>query len=200
MDTFSLRKYLRQRSLVDKDTALLKQLSKSKRLPTGNTTLTKKGVVRSEREFLEFFVNEKPLSELLDKFYGIKGCILDNLIVVLGSSLNKKAEILKVKQLIGKTISDKEIRKVYPSEWGDEEFQWYLEKTREELAEPEVIIYCCAECGDYDCGGIKAKIDKTDNSFVWTIIEGNNRLTFEFDKYQYFDLFDKYLRHLENKD
>ena len=99
-----------------------------------------------------------------------------------------------------KNISDKEIRQVYPSEWSNKEFQCYLEKTRQKLADPEVIIYCCAECGDYDCGGIKAKIDKTDNAFVWTITEEDKRLKFEFDKYQYFDLFDKYLRQLEKKD
>lgn len=200
MDTLSLRKYLRKGSLVDRDTTSLKQLSKSKRLPTGNTTLTDKGVVKSEREFLEFFVNDKPLSELLGKFYETKGSFLDNWIGVLGSPVNKKAEVIKVKQLLGKAISDKEIRQVYPSDWSEDEFQWYLEKEREELADPEVIIYCCAECGDYDCGGIKAKIDKTDNLFVWTITEEDKRLKFEFDKYQYFDLFDKYLRQLEKKD
>lgn len=200
MDTLSLQKYHRQGSIAARDTASLGQVSKSKRLPTGNTTLTHKGLVKSEREFLEFFVNDKPLSELLNKFYEIKGSVLDNWIGILGSSLNKKAEILKVKQLIGKTISDKEIRQVYPYEWSDEEFQWYLEKAREEIADPEVIIYCCAECGDYDCGGIKAKIDKTDNAFLWTITEESKSLTFEFDKYQYFELFDKYLRQLEKKD
>jgi hypothetical protein len=200
MDTLLLKKYQKQGSLVDADISSLKRLPKSKRQPTDNTTLTDKGLAKSEREFLEFFINDKPLSELLDKFYETKGSILDNWIGVLGSFENKKTEILKVKQLIGKTISDKEIRQVYPSEWCDTEFQWYLEKTREELADPEVIIYCCAECGDYDCGGFKAKIAKTDNAFVWRITEEDKSLTFEFDKYQYFDLFDKYLRQLEKKD
>lgn len=200
MDTLSLRKYRRQGSLVDKNVTALKQLSKSKRLPNGNTSLTDNGVVKSEREFLEFFINDKPLSELLDKFYGTKGSVLDNWIGVLGSSANKKAEIIKVKQLIGKTISDREIRQVYPADWSDSEFQWYLEKEREELSDPEVIIYCCAECGDYDCGGIKAKIDKTNEAFIWTFTNDNQELGFAFDKYQYFDLFEKYLKQLENKD
>jgi hypothetical protein len=44
-----------------------------------------------DREFLEFFVNDKPLSELLDKFYGIKGSILDNWIGILGSFGNHKS-------------------------------------------------------------------------------------------------------------
>ena len=200
MDTLSLRKYLRKGSLVDRDTASLKQLAKSKRLPTGNTTLTNKGVEKIEREFLEFFVNDKPLSELLDKFYETKGSILGNWIGVLGSSVNKKAEVIKVKQLLGKSISDKEIRHVYPFEWSVDEFQWYLDKEREQLSDPEVIIYCCAECGDYDCGGIKAKIAKTDSSFLWTFNHEDKQLRFEFNNYHYFDLFDKYLRQLEKKD
>jgi hypothetical protein len=200
MDTLSLKKYYRQGALVDREINLLKQLSKSKRRQAGNTTLTHKGLVKSERDFLEFFVNGNPLSELLDKFYEEKGTILDNWIGVLGSSINKKAEILKVKHLLGKAISDKEIRQVYPLEWSDDEFQWYLEKEREELSDPEVIIYCCAECGDYDCGGIKAKIDKSDISFLWTFSQEDKHLRFEFDKYQYFDLFDTHLRQLEKKD
>lgn len=197
MDTLSLRKYYSKASKVDTNTVSLKQLAKSKKLLTGKTTLSNDEHSESERVFLEFFINEKPLSELLDNFFESKGSILDNWIGVLGSSVGKKFEILKVKQLIGKHVSDKEIRQVYPSEWSDEEFQWYLEKLRQELDDPEVIIYCCAECGDYDCGGIKTKIDKTKNSFIWTITEVEKKLLFEFDKYQYFDLFDKYLRHLE---
>jgi hypothetical protein len=35
---------------------------------------------------------------------------------------------------------------------------------------------------------------------MWTITEEAKRLTFEFGKYQYIDLFDKYLRQLEKKD
>ena len=188
MDTLSLKKYNRQSFLVDKDTVPLKQQSKSKRLPA-----------KSEKEFLEFCINDKPLSELLDELYGTKESTLDNWIGVLGSSENHKAEIMKVKQLTRKSISDNEIRQAYPSEWSESEFQWYLEKTKEELSDPEVIIYCCAECGDYDCGGIKAKIVKTENTFMWIITEKNKQLTFEFDKYQYFDVFDKYIRQLEKK-
>lgn len=180
--------------LVDRNLTSLKQLPQSGRLPTGTTNLADKGLVKSERAFLEFFINDKPLSALLDEFYETKGSILDNWIGVLGSSVNSQSEILKVKQLLGKTISDQEIRDLYPHEWSDDELQWYLEKTREELADPGTIIYCCAECGDYDCGGIKVKIDKTDNMFTWTIAEEHKRLTFKFDKHQYFDLFDKYLR------
>lgn len=163
-------------------------------------TLSIRKYVKSGKGFLEFFINCSPLSELLDKFYRMNGSILDNWIGTLGAFENRRAEVIKVKQLLGKTISDEEIRRTYPSEWNDKDFQWYLERVRDELSNPEIIIYCCAECGGYDCGGIKAKIEKTENAFVWTFTEEEKQLMFSFDKYQYFDLFDKYLKQLEKKD
>jgi hypothetical protein len=194
MDTLTLRKYHRQGSLVDKETNSLDKLAKKKKSFQGNTTLTDKGLIKSEKQFLEFFINDKPLSELLDNFYNSKTTILDNWIGVLGS--NPKTDIIKVKQLLKKEVSDKEIRQVYPSTWSDDEFSLYLDKYREELENPEVLIYCCAECGDYDCGGIAVTIDKTGTSVIWTIKEGEKALKFVFDKYSYFEVFNNYLQKL----
>ena len=199
MDKLSLRKYHRSSSIVDKNVNSLRKLAKSKRLATGNTSLTPDGLVRTEGTFLEFYINDEPLSKLLDKFYAKKGSILDNWIGVLGWSVNKKSDTVKVKRLLGKNISEKEIREMYPAEWSNSEFRYYLEKEREELSDPEIIIYCCAECGDYECGGITVQINKTDDAFVWTIRDEDKHLTFKFDKYQYFDLFDRYLRKLKTE-
>lgn len=197
MDKLSLRKYHRSGSIADKHINSLQKLAKSKTLAGGNTTLTSDGLARSENTFLEFFINDQPLSKLLDKFYGKKGSILDNWIGILGWSATRMTDIVKVKRLLGKNISDKEIREMYPAEWSDSEFENYLEKEREELSDPEIIIYCCAECGDYECGGITVQIDKTNEAFVWTIGDDERQLIFKFDKYQYFDVFDKYLRKLK---
>jgi hypothetical protein len=197
MDKLSLRKYHRSGSIADKHINSLQKLAKSKTLAGGNTTLTSDGLARSENTFLEFFINDQPLSKLLDKFYGKKGSILDNWIGILGWSATRMTDIVKVKRLLGKNISDKEIREMYPAEWSDSEFENYLEKEREELSDPEIIIYCCAECGDYECGGITVQIDKTDEAVVWTIGDDERQLIFKFDKYQYFDVFDKYLRKLK---
>jgi hypothetical protein len=199
MDTISLEKYRRPGSPVDRNTTSLQSLSPSKKLPAGNSTLTDNGLMKSEREFLEFYINGQPLSEQLNSFYRIEGNILENWIGVLGWFVNAKTDIIKAKQLLGKKISDKEIRAAYPPAWSDSEFQPYQEKHQEELSDPEIIIYCCAECGDYDCGGIRIELDKTEHAFIWTITEKNKQLKFEFDKYQYFDLFDKYIRQLKNK-
>ena len=197
MDYLSLKKYTRPRSIVDRNINSLRKLTKSKKLPTGNSKLTSDGLVKTETSFLEFYINDEPLSKLLDKFYGTDGSILDNWIGVLGWTVNKKTDIVKVKQLLGKNISDKDIKEMFPAEWTDNEFQNNLENVREELSDPNIIIYCCAECGHYQCGGITVRIKKTDDAFVWTLRNEDKRLTFRFDKYQYFDLFDQYIRKLE---
>jgi hypothetical protein len=153
---------------------------------------------KADNQFLEYFINDHPLSELLDNFYNSKTTILENWVGALGSSINPMTDIIKVKQLLGKKVTDEEIRQVYPSSWTDQEFKWYLEKYREELENPEVLIYCCAECGDYDCGGIAVTIDRTDTCVIWTIkaSDSDNTLKLEFDKYLYFDVFNKYLRQI----
>lgn len=195
MDTLKLQKYKRPGSLADKTINSLGKAVKSKKGPSGNTTLTDKGLVRSYKPFLEYFINDKPLSEQLDKIYNTKTPLLENWIGALGSG-NIKADRIKVKQLLQRKVSDNEIREVYPSSWTDDEFKWYLNKYREELENPEVLIYCCAECGDYDCGGIAVAIKQTENSVVWIITGVNDNLKFEFDKNLYFDVFNKYLNQI----
>lgn len=198
MDTLRLQKYRWQGALVEKHINSPEKIVKNKKILPGNTTLTDKGLVKSDKQFLEFFINNDPLSELLDKFYNSKVPILEDWIGVLGFSMNPKTNIIKVKQLLGKTVSDKEIRQVYPSSWTDDEFQWYLEKYREELKNPEILVYCCAECGDYDCGGIAVAIDTTEIAVVWTFKDGDKTLQFEFDTHLYFQVFNKYLQQIDN--
>jgi hypothetical protein len=125
MDILSIKKYHRQGTVVDKKINSLKRLSAANNLPTGNTTLTKKGSVKTDKDFLEFYINDKPLTELLDTFYNQKGSVLDNWIGVLGWTTNLQAEIIKIKQLLGKNVSAKEIRRVYPTSWTDQEFEYY---------------------------------------------------------------------------
>lgn len=199
MDTLKLKKYSRPGSLVEGSINSRSKLVNSDRPLSGNTTLTSKGIVKSKREFLEFYVNDKPLSQMLDKFYEIKGSLLEDWIGILGWSVNKWVDIIKIKQLLGASITDKEIRAQYPENWDDREFEGYLDKHREELSDPEVIIYGCAECGDYDCGGISVKIDEKEDTFLWTFSSDNGHLIFEFDKYQYFNLFKQLIKKLEKE-
>jgi len=151
------------------------------------------------KEFFEFYIDSEPLSVLLDQFYGSRNGVLDNWTGVFGRWNNHSAELIKVYQLLGKSISNDDIRKICPPDMSGEDISDYIKQVRDEFADPEVIIYCCAECGDYGCGGVTATINKTDNSFTWTFAGEERKVVFEFDKYQYFSLFNNYARQLEKK-
>ncbi len=198
MNILSIKKYYRKGSVVDEKFNNVKSIEKNDKFSKRNKTLSSESSIKADREFLEFFIDDVPLTELLNVFYKQKGSILDNWISVLGCTTNLPAEIVKLKQLLGKNVTDTDIRKVFPASWGESDFEHYLEKYRDELSNTEIIIYCCAECGDYDCGGIKVAINKADTSIIWTISEGDNKLRFEFDKFQYFDAFQR-LKNLEDK-
>jgi len=174
MDTLSLNKY--QHPLV----------ASGKQIQSG----------RPRPPFIEFFINGSPLSALIDDFYQSKGTILDNWIGVLGTSKNAKVDIIKVKQLLGKTVTDKEIKQVFPSTFTDLELQYETACILEELEDPEILIYCCAECGSRDCGGIAVAISRMDDKVIWTIKEGSRELQFAFNKHLYFNVLNGYMEKL----
>jgi hypothetical protein len=192
MDILRLQKYERRPLSNDKEVTPLKNLINNKKGFQSNNSLNDKGINKYKKEFTEFFINDKPLSKLLDNFYNTKTSILDNWTGVLGT--NQKKDVVKIKQLLNKEVTDKDIRQIYPASWSDDEFKWYLEKYREELVNPEILIYCCSECGDTDCGGITIKIKRTNSSVIWTIKDDKKELNFEFDKYSYFDVLNNYLK------
>ena len=62
-----------------------------------------KGEALASRSFIEFYINDQPLSSLLDKYYASNQFnTLKNNIGVFGSFSNIPLEIVKVKQLIGR--------------------------------------------------------------------------------------------------
>lgn len=194
MDILKLQKYRRQVYTGNWNTQKKEKALKRKAF-SNHSMSTDDGLAKIDREFLEYFINDTPLSELLDKFYNSKTSILDNWIGALGSA-NTKADVIKVNRLLGKPVTEKEIRKLYPPGWSDSEFQRYLEKETEELKSPEILVYICAHCGDYDCNGIALTIERTDTSTIWIIKNGDSRLSFEFDKHLYFEAFNKYLKQI----
>lgn len=151
--------------------------------------------IKTDKDFLDFHIDNIPLVDLLDKFYNQQESLLNNWTCVLGS-ISTFAEIIKIKHLLGKRISDKEIRSTFPESCTDGEFEYELIRYRDELADPEIIIYCCATCGGHDCGGITVFIDRTDNSVTWKISDDNKIITFEFDKYNYYDVMNQRLKYL----
>lgn len=194
MDTLRLQRYQKPGSPAGKEMNSLEKAAGKKKNFQDKTALPNKGLMKPGTEFLEYFINDKPLSALLDHFYGSKTTILENWIGALG--VNPKSDLIKIKQLLNKEVTDKEIRQVYPAAWTKDEFSGYLDKYRDELANPEILIYCCAECGDYECGGIAVTTAIEDKSVIWTINDGDKALKFEFEKYAYFEVLNNYLRKL----
>jgi hypothetical protein len=135
---------------------------------------------------------------LLDQFYGGQTCILDGWIGIVGAFNNKGSEIVKLKRLLGKTISDSDLREVFPADYADDDLADEMDGLRDELRNPEVIIYCCAECGDRECGGIEVTIEKMLDTIAWTIKDENGEIGFSFDPYQYYEVLGNRLRKLQS--
>ncbi len=192
METIKLKKYHRKGGLVDEKTTRPKDLLNKIKTTFGNTTLTKDGLINRPTEFYEFFINDQPLSVILTEFCKLENSLLDNWIGVLGSFPNRKSELNTIKRLLLKPITEQDIRDVLPKDLNIHYLDNRIENYKEELADEEIIIYCCAECGDYGCGGFKVKVDKTDDTFVWTYCDEGKMLQFHFDKHQYFTTFDTY--------
>jgi hypothetical protein len=118
--------------------------------------------------FIEFFVNDRPLSEIIDEFDGNRTSVLDNWAGVFGTN-TPWAEIIKAKQLIKAKIPEAEMRALLAANLEEDHVEDVLDQYRAELDDPEVIIYRCAECGDYLCGGVGVTIDMQEDTVTWTI-------------------------------
>ena len=174
MDTLSLKKYQRSGTGVGKHNQ----------------------AVRPRPPFMEFFINDTPLSKLLDDFYQSKETILDNWIGVLGTTLYPKLDLIKVKHFLGKTVTDKEISQALLPPFPKDQREYQMHLIREELEDPEILIYCCAECGSRDCGGIAVTIRRLEDRVIWLIREDMRELRFTFNKHQYYTVFEHYMEKL----
>ena len=199
MDTIELKKYHRIGGLVDEKTTRPKDLLNKVKTTFGNATLTNDGLTKRPTEFYEFFINDQPLSVILTEFCKLKNSLLDNWVGVLCSFPNRQSELNTIKRLLLKQITEQEIREVFPKDLDKHYLDNGIENYKEELADEEIIIYGCAECGDYGCGGFKVKVDKTGDTFVWTYGDEGKILQFHFDKHQYFKTFDNYRQTISNE-
>lgn len=139
------------------------------------------------KAFVEFFVNDKPLSEILDELYNSKWSVLDSSIGILGSWDNTASEVVKLKRLLNKTITERDFRNMFPSSFDEDKMEVYVDRCRDELSYPEIIIYCCAACGDYECGGVAVTIERDENQVTWVVSDEEVEICFTFDKYQYYE-------------
>lgn len=166
----------------------------------GNVSLTENGIEKSNLNFFEFYIDEIPLSRRLDEFYNNKLPLIDNWVGMLGAFENKEAEKVKIKQLLLKDIKKEDLSNVFPKTLDKRELENCIENYKEELADEEVIVYGCAECGDYQCGGYGVKIDKDNDCFIWKFKNDKETLQFKFNKYEYYEELDKYLKRINKND
>ena len=73
-----------------------------------------------------------------------------------------------------------------------------IDSIKDELAEPGILIYCCAQCGDYLCGGVKVNMVIDEHYVKWTFGEKEEKLVFAFDKYAYLDTLKAYQSKIKN--
>ena len=199
MDVIELKKYHRPGGLVDQQTTRPKGVLNKIKTAFCNTSQTKDGLIKRPTEFYEFFINDKPLSEILTEFCSLDNSLLNNWVGVLGSFSNRQCELNTIKRILLKEITEQEIMAVFPKDLEKYYLDNAIESYYEELADEEINIYACAECGDYGCGGFKIKVDKVNDTIIWTYNDEGNILQFHFDKHQYFDTFETYSKTVENK-
>lgn len=155
---------------------------------------------RRMETFSEFFVNNRSLSETITELQGLSEPLALNWVSALGFHFTKEMEEIKVNQLLLLPTSEKQIIDSYPLRLDKKHLKHYVENCKEELADKNVFIYVCSECGDLGCGGISIIVSKDDKYFEWCYWNDDDetnsygqRLIFRFDRLQYLKTFEDYL-------
>lgn len=199
MDTLELKKYHRKNGLVDESTTSPESLLDKIKSIFGHDALIKNKRSKRPAEFYEFFINGQALSTILTAFYELEHSLLDRWVGALGSFANRQFELNTIKRLLLKAITEQEIRSVFPKDLDQRLVENGIENYKAELADEEITVYVCAECGDYGCGGYKVKVDKMDDAIVWTCRNDGKILQFYFDINQYHTTFDAYRETIEDE-
>jgi hypothetical protein len=62
---------------------------------------------------------------------------------------------------------------------------------------PEILVYCCAECADYKCGGYAIQLEQGPDTIGWKLKSGDKKLQFTFSKKEYISELNGYITELE---
>lgn len=142
-------------------------------------------------EYVEFFVNGIPLSDQINEIIKPKKPVLSNYTSVLGTMELTNFDRLKIQQLLNKKVTDSELENLFPAAHFDQKV------IADELDLDKVLIYCCAECGDYKCGGFFVRISESPESISWTLNHSGKKMEFTFDKSEYQAELNGYLSELD---
>lgn len=142
-------------------------------------------------DYVEFIINGEPLSEIINRETKPEHRVLSKYTSVLGTMEFTNSDRLKVMQLSGKKITAAELEKIFPAKHFDHK------PILEELNLDKILIYCCAECGDYKCGGYYIQLQETTDSIIWNLIGLTKNIQFRFSKAEYMEVLSEYLDSLD---
>lgn len=142
-------------------------------------------------DYVEFFVNGIPLSDQINEILKPKKPVLTNYTSVLGTMELSNFDRLKIQQLLRKKVSDSDLENLFPASQFDQKI------IADELALDKVLIYCCAECGDYKCGGFFVKITEESDAVFWNLNHNGKELKFQFPRAEYASELEEYLETLD---
>ncbi|CAL2102226.1 conserved protein of unknown function [Tenacibaculum sp. 190130A14a] len=165
------------------------------------------------QSFYEIYVNDKPLSFILDQYFENKTPIIYNWVGMIGA-FSKKLDLITIKLLLKQEIKKNDVIALYTkhNETCDniiEQYSYEINQCLEAFKNENIHIYGCPQCGELEHGGYFVKIKKKKGYFQWEFekesrqsvnpeyIPKNNekdKLIIKFDKNQYTKTFYNYIK------
>ncbi|MBI3133481.1 MAG: hypothetical protein HYZ14_02290 [Bacteroidetes bacterium] len=142
-------------------------------------------------DFVEFYINDEPLSDKINEFLNPADKVLSKFTSVLGTMELTNFDRLKIRQLQGESINRADLEEFFPAAHFDQK------PIFDELKLDKILVYCCAECGDYKCGGYFIRVAQTPDTVTWKLESDGKELSFTFSKREYSSELNSYLNELE---
>lgn len=138
--------------------------------------------------YFEYYIDGRPLPELLDTAYGFDGFVHGNnfLGLIPPPSGPKEAQFL-IALFSGEIVDSGDWERIYQGQIPEHLDASYSVSS-------QVPIYTCP-CGDIQCGGVVISIEKDGNLIIWDFGEGEAIGPFYFEKDQYWDVLKAILEH-----
>ncbi|WP_435261859.1 hypothetical protein [Tenacibaculum sp. nBUS_03] len=170
------------------------------------------------QNFYEIFINDRPLSFILDEYFENKTPIIYNWVGMIGA-FRKKLDLITIKLLLKQEVEKSDVILLYSKnkelkkteinqiieEYGPEIDQYF-----EECKNENIHIYGCPKCGEREHGGYFVNVKKEKGYYQWEFYNKNNlsftkkhqinkknekdKLTIKFEENQYINTFYNYLK------
>lgn len=149
--------------------------------------------------FVEFYIDGRPLHDWLDEFYNNRSPLLNQWVGELKALPNNHLfEQLKIKHLLLDNITEDSIwtylQDTFGATFSKNNFLYQFEVLKTVFDSNDYVFYACQECLDYNCGSYSGRVRLIDNCFYWHFEEeGKPNLEFKFDHAAYRKVLKTYL-------